>query len=307
MAERPSEARVDSDFRAFSVWDTGADAALIDLPPIEGTGWVGDGVLMAYSAQEGRIVYLGADTGAVIEGDPIPLTSERLWPGASGSRAYLANSDGTVTIVDAATGRFVGPTLDVGATAVWVSADPQDAERVAVSRLSEGGMLTMLYDVDSGEAVAEGMPGATVTEFSPDGTIVAAVGGEITVYDALSLAPLHTLPGARGEVNSLQVSDDGRTLLATSNDGTVALYDLKGVARLGDPIPTSAPLLIPAFLRPDGAEMLVDIEGGVQRWDLHPEAWFEAVCRLAGRDFTDEEWQTYFPGDPRTAPACRTR
>ena len=198
MAERPAEARADSDFRSFSVWDAGTDASLIDLPSIEGTGWVGDDVLMGYSAQEGRIVYFEADTGAVIEGDPIPLASERLWPGASGSRAYLANSDGTVTIVDAATGRFLEPTLDVGAAVVWVSADPQDAERAAVSRLSDGVVVTVLFDVSSGESAAEGMPGATVTEFTPDGTIVAAAGGEITVYDAISLAPLRTLPGARG-------------------------------------------------------------------------------------------------------------
>ncbi len=306
MSERAPDARTSDDFHTFTVWDAATDKALVDLPPSEGAGWVGDGLLTGYSLHDERIVYFRADTGSVTDGDPIPLTSERLWPGTSGSRAYHAFADGTVRIVDAATRRFVGPILDVGATVVWVSADPRDAELVAVSHRSDAGEVsTTLFDAESGTALAHGLPGATVTEFVPDGTLVAAVGGKITVHDSVSLDPRHTLAGARGEVNSLQVSGDGRTLLATSNDGTIALYDLGGGGtRLGDPIPTSAPLVVAAYLRPDGAEMLVDIEEGVQRWDMRPDTWFDAVCRLAGRELTDAEWQTFFPGDPRNGPTC---
>ena len=32
---------------------------------------------------------------------------------------------------------------------------------------------------------------------------------------------------------------------------------------------------------------------GVVVWDLDPAHQFDAVCRLAGRDLTENEWRTY--------------
>jgi hypothetical protein len=109
------------------------------------------------------------------------------------------------------------------------------------------------------------------------------------------------IAGARGEINTLQFSDDGRLLLATSNDQSAALYDVDTGTRLGDPIPTSAPLVYPAFLRPDGEALAVTDEGGVVIWDLHPDNLERAACAMAGRNLTPTEWASYLPelGDYR--------
>ena len=57
-----------------------------------------------------------------------------------------------------------------------------------------------------------------------------------------------------------------------------------------------------ARLRPDGAEVAASVSDGVVLWDLDPGRQFEAVCRIAGRDLTEGEWETYLAdlGAPRS-------
>ena len=55
-----------------------------------------------------------------------------------------------------------------------------------------------------------------------------------------------------------------------------------------------APRPTRSALRPDGTELAVggSREAGIQVWDLDPEQWVAAACRLAGRNLTAEEWST---------------
>ena len=49
-----------------------------------------------------------------------------------------------------------------------------------------------------------------------------------------------------------------------------------------------------AQLRPDGLEMVLGGgERGLAVWDLDPSHWVAAACRLAGRNLTRDEWDTY--------------
>jgi hypothetical protein len=91
----------------------------------------------------------------------------------------------------------------------------------------------------------------------------------------------------------MQFSRDGSLLLVTANDETASLYDVASGLRLGDPLRTAAPLIVPGFLRPDGAALAITQKDGVELWDLDTRRQFEAVCRLAGRELTAEDWLTY--------------
>ena len=122
--------------------------------------------------------------------------------------------------------------------------------------------------------------------------------------DRAELEPIASLPGARGFINTLQLSDDGETLLATSRDQSVSMYDLPTGTRLGDPIRYNAPGIYGAFLRPDGKEIAITNHSGVAIWDLAPDHLQAAACQLAGRNLTPTEWDTYLAnlGEPR--PTC---
>ena len=143
-----------------------------------------------------------------------------------------------------------------------------------------------------------------MTAITPSGELLGARDGRMTRHDLRTLERTGTIPGAGGEINSLQVSRDGQTLLTTSNDETVTLYDLPSGRRLGDPIPASAPLIGQGALRPDGLQFVVNVTNGIQVWDADPAHQFEAACRIAGRELSADERSTYLGSLPERTDAC---
>ncbi len=216
-----------------------------------------------------------------------------LFPSPSGRRIYVTFTDGRVRAVDPADGRFVGPVLRVDGEPTSVSSSPDD-RLVAVAHVSGPSFGTVVFDAVTGAVVARSPSGALIVALAPNGDLYAAtLTGTITRYGMPGMTELGSLPGSRGEINSLQLSVDGSLLAATANDSTVSLYDTATGQRLGDPIASDAPFMIPGFLKPDGTELLVDVAGGVAAWDLDPQHQLAAVCTIAGRQLTAAEWQTY--------------
>jgi WD40 repeat protein len=150
-----------------------------------------------------------------------------------------------------------------------------------------------VHDGRTGERIAGPLKGPWVTTVSLDGELVGATGGDVTRYDLATLEPIADLPGASGEVNMLQFSDDGSVLLATSNDETLSVYDVGTGTRLGDRIAHDAPLIYGGALRHDGRAVAVTVPTGVAIWDLDPDHLRDAACQLAGRNLTEREWDTY--------------
>jgi hypothetical protein len=74
----------------------------------------------------------------------------------------------------------------------------------------------------------------------------------------------------------------------------VALHDIASGVALGDRMDVPGAEANAIALRPDGTELAVggSREAGIQVWDLDPEQWVAAACRLAGRNLTAEEWST---------------
>jgi hypothetical protein len=68
-------------------------------------------------------------------------------------------------------------------------------------------------------------------------------------------------------------------------------------------LPEDAPYLA-ATLRPDGGQLAVATEHGVQLWDLDPGAWRDAACRLACRNLSRDEWDRYMPADEPYKATC---
>jgi hypothetical protein len=44
--------------------------------------------------------------------------------------------------------------------------------------------------------------------------------------------------------------------------------------------------------------------GRLVRLPLDPQRWLERACELVGRDFTQEEWDRYVPGDEPPQSSC---
>jgi DNA-binding SARP family transcriptional activator/WD40 repeat protein len=291
VARRDPTATVDTDFTEFALWDPVADEPNGVITEVEGLGWAGDDTLLGFSLATDTLEFYSANTHGIVDGIEIPLDADHAWPSAGGRYFYPGFPD-QVWTVDARTRQRIEPTISVDGFPQAVSAT-KDGQRVVVTSPSPTGFATTVHDGRTGARLADPLVGPQLTSVSLDGILVGAAGGTITTYDLETLEPIATLPGARGEVNTLQFSHDSAVLLATSNDQTVSIYDVASGTRLGDPIPTAAPFIYPGWLHPNGHTLAVTVREGVAVWNIEPEHLVAAACELAGRNLTETERTTY--------------
>jgi len=48
----------------------------------------------------------------------------------------------------------------------------------------------------------------------------------------------------------------------------------------------------------------VSTSGKLLRVPLTPKRWVQRACELVGRDFTQDEWERFVPGDDLLVSAC---
>jgi hypothetical protein len=93
-------------------------------------------------------------------------------------------------------------------------------------------------------------------------------------------------------------SSDGSPLMVGSRNQLLSIYNVATRTRLGDPIETDGPFDGPkGVLRPDGRAVAVNHGDEFTIWDLDADHLAAAACRLAGRNLTSSEWQTYLGRD----------
>jgi WD40 repeat protein len=126
-------------------------------------------------------------------------------------------------------------------------------------------------------------------------------GGNIGVLNLVndSFQPA-TFRGPRGAIRGLAYSPDGRSLIASGDDGTAWWWDTVSHGAIGDPF--SANLHTPSF----GLNLSVDIDpwftwlltantDGLRLWNINTKTWPAIACERAGRNLTPTEWRHYMP------------
>ena len=159
----------------------------------------------------------------------------------------------------------------------------------------------VLLDLERGAVVRRGRIEDVWAQLSPDGS-TAALGTTDRGASSRTPAP-ERFVRARTRAHDrpccfLSWSSDGHAVAGTSRDGIASLWDgstgeLVGTAKI--PEVASAPV---EFL-PDGHTVTIaTYTDGVYLWDTSVEAALDHACALAARNFTADEWATFFPGQP---------
>lgn len=183
-----------------------------------------------------------------------------------------------------------------------------DAEATLVAVGTYRGVT--VYDGATGRelgAIAD--PNLRAVHITPDDQlVVSTLGGELRVYDLDTLELERTLGGNLGMAQELWSDRRSTVLVTRSGSGDVAVFDLASGERIGSTLEVADDESNGVALRSDGRELLF---GGGSRlgsviWDLDPDHWKAAACRLAGRNLTRAEWASNI-GDlapyRRTCPA----
>jgi WD40 repeat protein len=155
--------------------------------------------------------------------------------------------------------------------------------------------------------------------YSPDGKMLAVGNNDktISLLDTTKLAKIGqslTLPSSLDQdPNSISVSmafsPDGKILASGHKFGLVVLWDVASQTKLAGPLYNHVDPLqknnYPVFsvtFSPDG-KFLATASTQIILWDMNKTSWIAKACKLAGRDFTQGEWQLTF-GDQPYKPVC---
>jgi WD40 repeat protein len=104
-------------------------------------------------------------------------------------------------------------------------------------------------------------------------------------------------------VGGVAFSPDGKVLATVDSDGTVRLWDVATRSQISPPItiPASSGAGVDGVaFSPDGKVLATaGSDGTVRLWDVaFPGSLLNAVCAIAGRSLTRQEWSAYVQSEP---------
>ena len=281
------------------VVDVESGEVIARLAPLEAAFWQDDRTIIGVvpSDQGLQLARFGLDTRHIEElGYTFTVQLDRNVTNAGQPKAWVTTpiDDDTweVWTFTRPSGTRIDPTLTVDGL-IAISGSP-DGERLAASTTTG----VIVYDADTGaeKARLDGASDLRGVFFVGDRLLaISSLSGALALYDADTLTKLRTLNGSRGFIEDVQADRAAELVAVRGGDRTVQLIDVASGTPIGGQISIPFDEWRGIALRPDGGEMAVGGGGtdGIAIWDLDPDAWVAAACRLAGRNLTEDEWNTY--------------
>lgn len=284
---------------SFSIWDPRTGQLVDGDVPIVGGVYADDRLLAAYFADLTAGLYdIDRRRRVPPQFDLTSVGATEAVANADAGLLALGHEDGTVEFFDR-TGASPYPTLRVDGVA-QVQAISDDGGQVLVTSSIGSGAV---YDTRTGQAVTGPLSGVVAAEFASGGAglFVATEDSRIQELSLPELEPVgEPFPPLPSIAQDLSVSDDGRTLAATDFSRQALVFDAGARTQIGDDVPLASGDLDPSLftrshLSADGSFLVAQGARQIETWDLEPEHWRRAACRLAGRNLTRQEWETYLP------------
>jgi hypothetical protein len=276
------------------VWDAD-DRQVLTLPEdMADVDWL-DGDRLVVVTADGHTRVIDVSTGATRDaGIMVQPRWSRIAQAGTGRIAF-GYDDTHIDVYDFDEGARVvtlrpsaAPIQETGS--VYLMAPSADGSRLYVQFQPGQGLGLYEFDVNSGRQLVM-YRDTGINSFAVAGDGPVAIGhfnGTVTLHDPHDLSLVGTLPGMRAY--AWVQYDGGGRFLAVAGGGAIALYDVERRQRMGDPIEVGDAGIA---LRPDGLELAVTQSTGLMVWSLDSERMSDSACRIAGRNLTHAEWNTY--------------
>jgi WD40 repeat protein len=282
----------------FSLWDPVTARPIVPAIPSVALGALGrDDTMTAIfnNATAGTVdLHSLRDVGPVIPLDVNGLYSDAASP--DGNLLVLGRFDGTVQVYHHEDGRpdvlhLGGPVNQVAVSSQGVLALQVLGEQASLYRLPSGVRVAAIGQVS---ALAFGTSGKVLVVGSPSGRLklVDSSTGAV-VGPSFPRIPVG-IDGAQWSAEYIGSMDFS---------GEVRLFDPSTGQQIGGNFPGIVDDTGAWSLNPAGTLLDIETRQGVDQWDLNPGDWQTAACQLAGRNLTQQEWQTYLAN---TGPYART-
>ena len=108
------------------------------------------------------------------------------------------------------------------------------------------------------------------------------------------------LAGLDGFVDTVDLAPDGTSAVGADAAGNVLLWNTVTRSSIGTALPGPAvDRSAAALFTPDGRHVVVVSDTGAGWvWDVDQSNWLARACEVAGRSFTQQEWQEFLPDRP---------
>lgn len=274
-----------------------------------------DGKVLISGSEDGTVIFWDLTTrealGPSTKAHPYPVWSLACSPDG---KTVVSGGDAELVFWDLATHKQMGPPATSQKDRIWALAFSPDGKFLAsagndrVVALWKSGNQTEPVKTlgtpitrDNWELMPVGV------SFNPDGTLLATSTRDhsVTIWNVRSGQPTQPLLyGHTGSVSSVAFRRDGKLLASGSADGDIRLWDVETHELLGTLSAQQKEINSIAFSSKTGDLASVGKDDSIIFWDLDFANWSSRACRLANRNLTPQEWNTYLGSSPyrKTCP-----
>ena len=310
------------DFGDVVLWDVSSGQQSGE--PLEGhehqvssLAFAPDGKTLISGSMDGTVIFWDVSTHTALE-PPVKAMPLFVWSLACSpdGKTVVAGGDAELVFWDLATRKQLGAPVRLQKDRIWALAFSPDGSLLAsagndleVSIWKNGQHDRIFKRV--GTPVHgqdwELMPAGV--SFNAKGTMLATSthGHSVTLWDVKDWRPIPpVLFGDTQSVSSVAFTPDGKVLVSGSADGDIRLWDVESHELIG--VLGTLPEAVNSITFEPGKGTLASIseDDSIVLWDVDFQDWISRACRIANRDLTPKEWNTYFGTSPYRK-TCPTR
>ncbi len=309
------------DFGDVVLWDVSSGQQ--NGEPLEGhehqvssLAFAPDGKILISGSMDGTVIFWDVSTHTAL-GPPVKATPLFVWSLACSpdGKTVVAGGDAELIFWDLATRKQIGPPVTLQKDRIWALAFSPDGSLLASAgndlevSIWKNGQYDRIFKTvgtprqrDDPELMPAGV------SFNSKGTMLATStrGNSVTLWDVKDSRPIPpVLYGDTQSVSSVAFRPDGKVLVSGSADGDIRLWDVETHELIG--VLGTLPKEVHSIAFEPGKATLASVseDDSIVLWDVDFRDWVSRACRIANRDLTPKEWNTYFGTNPyrKTCPS----